>query len=632
MFNLNFFNKFKQKEEEKKDIKNIQNNDHLYVELSQTYIAYRLNQDEKINFVQLGTMQHDDYDSLLKLWNEALSVIISTLKIQVTISLFIKSFHFVMKNSNKQMDMDNARIYFANQLALSKENIEVKNIFNNSYFIVEYKFLQKILFAFKDYKIDNIYDTSLLHSSYIKTNTNHFYIDISFDSFDMILNHSKIQKRNIDINLNTLINRCAKSSYVDYETSYENIKLSFKNIVSYDDLSQSTKALEKIFLAYIDEIIVNIHNSLEYFSIKDNMDYIDTIYINGDVLELDFIIKILEDKLKIKFISMNKYLKINNLYKSTLTMYNNIDISILNKFDIDFEGLNYNDGRDEYVFIENKFIDKGSLTSSQKTKVDTHKKEILIKNNDSEVFNKPILKMSMSELFEFFQSKFLNNNSSSSINNTNIIYLIGIIPLGLMGFYTFNIISDTQRNFNNNIKILEDRIQRVDQVKKTLLLKNKQINTQRMSAKVDKIFWTEKFITISNLMPNEIWLSSLSLENIKKVIEDKEVVTQTMVLESRALPSNIGHISTIAVYMDKLLNAKENFKKDFSNINFGGADISNEYGYDVVNFSLVFHFEKNINITNVQEQENKVEKKSIGENLINIKQNSINQKDILDKL
>jgi hypothetical protein len=133
-------------------------------------------------------------------------------------------------------------------------------------------------------------------------------------------------------------------------------------------------------------------------------------------------------------------------------------------------------------------------------------------------------------------------------------------------------------------------------------------------------------------MPNEIWLSSLTLKNIKKTIENKEVTSQSLVLESRALPSNIGHISTIALYMDKLLNAEDDFKKDFSSINFGGADISTEYGYDVVNFKLLFNFEKNINIQNIKTKENKVKKNSIGENLSNIKQNAQKQKNILNKL
>jgi hypothetical protein len=103
-------------------------------------------------------------------------------------------------------------------------------------------------------------------------------------------------------------------------------------------------------------------------------------------------------------------------------------------------------------------------------------------------------------------------------------------------------------------------------------------------------------------------------------------------LEARAFPSVVGHIANIAVYMDKLLNANDDFKKDFSDIHFGGATIVQEYGQEVINFKLLCNFEKNINIKDIQEKNKKVNKKSIVENLGNIKKNTNKKEKILNEL
>ena len=621
-------------------VSSIQNKDFLYIELSNSYISYELNNNNKIQIVNLEIQKYSNFEELLKVWIEAVDVIVQTINLKVDISIIIKSNDFIIKNSEKFIDEKVQNKYFASKLALDEDNIEVKYLYDKSYMIVEYKFLQKILFAFKKYKIVDIYDLSILNSLNLKEKSNHLYLDISFNSCDIILNYNKIQKRDIHIQLSEMIDTAAKNMYIDFNSAYESLQINFKNIKTYDELVETKKPMQKELLEYIDIVVENINNSLSYFSILENIEYVDNIYINGDILELDFIVDILSDKLNINFISLNIYQKVNYREKINLLFLKKTSDSILEKLHINFDGLNYNDGRDEYIFIENKFIEKGTLSGTQKAQTSTKKKkrEVQLKSSNRSFFYDeneiPVWKMSMTELFEFIKDRvnYASSNDMQLVSNKKIFYAFGIVPVFITCIYFFNIISDSQREFNSNIEILENRVQRVDVLKKQLVNKNKQVNVMELNKNTDKIFWTQKLITIANLMPNEIWLSSLSLENIAAKIEDKEVTKQTMVLESRALPSAIGHISSIALYMNKLLNAEDDFKKDFSSINFGGASIQNEYGYDVVNFKLLCEFEKNINIKDILEKEQKVKDKSIGENLMNINKNKKMQKQMLDQL
>jgi hypothetical protein len=624
---FNFFKKNHQTQED--TTKSIISKDELFVELSDRFISYYLNND-LIQTVDLPIQEQYDFAKQLKIWNETLKIIIQTLKATPSITIYLKSSKFIIKNSDKALTKNSRYNYFATKMALEEDNIEVLPLFNTSYLILEYQFLRDILFAFKDYNIKNIYDTSLVNSFIVSSDKNSLYIDISMGSFFIILNRITIQKRNLNNNLSQLINACASSLYLDFETSYKNIQSNFNHLTTYNELENSTKPLQKNIKEFIDNIIEDIKNTLSYFSILDNVEYIENIYINGDILEFDFIIKILSSKLDVNFIPLNQYAKTNTISKTNLTLSKTLSKDIYDKLHLVFDGLNYNDGRDEYIFVENRFLSKGTLTSSQKSHINATTRKVKLehnKNNIDDIDAKPFWKMDIKELFAFIKTKSLNPQKQNQFNLKLIPYLIAGIVLSFVLFIVFNFVSEATNDFENNINILEDRIKRVDKLKKKLVQKNEQLIFNNINEQIDKIFWTQKIITLANLMPNAIWLSSISMENQTKTIEDKEITNQIMTLEARALPSTIGHIANIANYMHSLLNADDNFRKDFSSISFGGATIVNEYGYDVVNFKLLCNFEKNINIQDI-----KLKQKSIKQNLVDINKNSKIKQQMLNKL
>jgi hypothetical protein len=418
------------------------------------------------------------------------------------------------------------------------------------------------------------------------------------------------------------------------ETTYSNLKNSFKSISSYKELEESSKPLQKELLEYIDTLVSHIEKSLSYFSVYDAIDNVDKVYLSGDILEFDFIVQIINDKLNINAVTINKLMKLNTYQKANLELFSKLEKKDLERYSLDFEGLHYSDGRDEYIFVENKFIAKGHLTATQKTKINKEEQkdefDPLEDDEISELLDIPIWKMSMGELFTYTKSQ-LNLDKSGGVNISLIYYSVFIVGIFFLVIFLLSSMSDSQREFKNNIYTYEDRVKRVDNLKNKLS-KDIVINIDTIDNEIDKILWTQKFITLSNLMPNEIWLASVNMKNYTKKIEDKEVTSQALVLEARALPSSIGHITSIANYMQELLSADDEFKKDFSNIHFGGAKIITEYGYEVIHFQLVCHFEKNINVKMIEEKNNKIKEKTIGENLQNINQNIKEKEEVLQRL
>ena len=168
----------------------------------------------------------------------------------------------------------------------------------------------------------------------------------------------------------------------------------------------------------------------------------------------------------------------------------------------------------------------------------------------------------------------------------------------------------------------------VDNTKDKLGLKEKIF----IDTNSNKILWTEKFITIAKSMPDEIWLSSIRLENSEKEIEGKKVTFSRVILDGRCLPSSIGHISTIATYMKKLMNSDKNFRRDFINVSFGGAEsIFDEFNRNLISFQLYCNFRKNINIQEIK-KEIEPQKQSIVENIKSIKKNTKKKNQILENI
>lgn len=625
MFGIDFKKFFARTSDETEVLsENIAPKDKLYIELSNEFIAYRLN-DDKIESIEFDF--HEDCISItnkLQIWSKHIETILSKFEDQPSVTIFVKSSQMIVKNSDKSIIENEYNQFFASKMALDSNDIRVLNIEKNSYLIVKNSFLEQILFLFKGYHIDNIYDTSLLNTYGLSHLENVIYLDISLDSVDMIYNDTHhVQKRNLNITLFKLLDSCTKALYVDFETAYKNLLTAYTDIRSYKDLEATKYILNANIESYIELLAKEIQDTLSYFTITSDIKHIDTIFLNGDVLNFDFIRYLLQEKLGIRIVTIPEHLKLNTINKTNLTFFEMIDKSNIEQLNISLDGLNYNDGKDEYIFIENRFIKDDSATQNMQSIYNSKNKVRIDGKNKQDKFHidKPFWKMDMEELFEFLKFKAQRSMQSSNkmvFSKGLVLGLIGVLISVTVLIYGAGTIMEYENNFDNDIYTLEDRIKRVDNLKKVLISKNQQIVTEPQDVRADKIFWTQKLITLADLMPNEIWLSSITLDKNSRNIEDKQITSDVMVLEARALPSAMGHVSNIAFYMNKLLNADDDFRKDFSNIYFGGAKMVNEYGYDVINFKLLCNFEKNVNIAQIEKEQKMPQKKNIAQNLKSI--------------
>jgi hypothetical protein len=615
------------------------NKKNIYIELSNNYISYKIDNQTNIDTIKINSSLDDNLNNLLTFWYDTIYKILNSFDFDFKLVLLFKSENLMIKNSKKELSSLKEYEYFANALACSEGEIEVKHINNNSYTIVKTKFLKEILFKFKDYEIESIYDISTL-ASYKIREENSFYMDLSLGSFDIILNKNIIQKRSFTFNLSNLIKSVAKVLYTDEESTLLNLKKGFKEIYTYEQLLSSNKPVEKAIKEFVDELERNISTTLSYFSIYDSINQLDKIYINGDILEFDFLINILKTKFNIEIIPFSKQLNISNLQKININIISELEEEILRNTKLKLDGINYTDGRNEFIFIENRFVAKKNLNKKQNQKLNTIQK-VRIENRKNieqeKEFDKSILKMSMGELYEYilYKLRFVkesNNRVSNNFNfdSNNSLYLLVLLPILIISsiYFSFIFISEKEDDFNLQISSLDDRVTRVDKLKNQLSKLNENFLIQ--NDELNKIFWTQKIVTLANLMPNEIWLSSVNLVNNTRQIENKEVTSKVLVLEARALPSSIGHIASIANYMQNLLTADNEFKKDFVDIRFGGASIIKEYGYDVIEFKLLCNFEKNINIKNIETK--KVDEDNIGENIQNISKFKEKQIETLENL
>ena len=104
----------------------------LFVELADTFISYRIDND-RIQTVELPIQEKYEFTQQLKLWNVTLGIIVQTLKTTPSITIFIKSSNFLIRNTEKKLSKETKYKYFATKLALEDDSIEVLSLINKGY-------------------------------------------------------------------------------------------------------------------------------------------------------------------------------------------------------------------------------------------------------------------------------------------------------------------------------------------------------------------------------------------------------------------------------------------------------------------------------------------------------------------
>ncbi|MBF0394544.1 MAG: hypothetical protein HQL38_17855 [Alphaproteobacteria bacterium] len=109
----------------------------------------------------------------------------------------------------------------------------------------------------------------------------------------------------------------------------------------------------------------------------------------------------------------------------------------------------------------------------------------------------------------------------------------------------------------------------------------------------NKVLWTEKFLALAETMTDELWMTDIYLEEVKKTIGKSEVSEKRLIMQGAALPSTYGHILTIANYIGKLRSDGSPFMADFRDLQFAGANLDVSDSDEVVRFTLEATYDDN---------------------------------------
>ena len=611
----------------------------VFVSLSNKSISIAYREDEGLITKGLNFDIQTDNDKLVEIWGGAVKDLLSQSSFSPKLILLTNSPLFLLKNLKGIESEEERYEYVSSQIGIDNGQFNMLEVKNSAYLVVENSAIEKILFAFKEYEIDALYDLSILNSFYLLNKKSELYLNISLNSIDAIINGEVFQKRTLKNLFLNYLDRSATKLNLDLDSTYRHIQKNFSDIKTYKELIHSTHNGAVDLRAFIDEMVSFIQSTLNYFNNYESLDDIESIYLDGDILELGFMVDMLRDKLNFDgIVKVNELLKVNNPKKNATTIASHSSLEDLDHLAITLDGLRYNDGKQEYIFVDNSLVLKKKLSKEQKKKVIGFRRVIEVAERKEgkkyKKSDKSIWKMDGSELLELIKSKFDSSKDGAidkdiEVNEERgkIIFLISLF-VGFGFYQLFFYVTDIERKFNSKVQSYQLNVNSVTLKEEKLAQGDKVF----ISTGIDKILWTEKFVTLSKNMPDAIWFSSIRLENVAKEIEGKKITSTRVVLDGRCLPSSEGHINTIANYMDNLMSADDNFRKDFIDVSFGGAETSfDSFDRKLISFKLYLNFRRNINIEYIKKEVSPKDK-SIVENLDSIKENSNKKTEILKNI
>lgn len=617
--------------------KKIKESREVFVSLSYKSVTVAYEESDALITEGLSFDIETDSDKLMTVWSGAVGNLLSNISFNPKLILLMNNASFLVKNLKGIESEEERYAYVSSQIDVFDGSFNMIEVKNSSYLVVEHSAIEKIIFAFKDYEIQSLHDLSTLNAFFLLAKRSELYLNISLNSTDAIINAEIFQKRTVKNLFLNYLNRSAQKLNLDLDSTYRHIQKNFSDIKTYDELIHSTHNGAIDLKEFIDDMVSFVKSTLDYFNNYESLEDIETIYLDGDILELDFIIEMLNDKLNFDgIVQVNNFLKVSNPKKNATTIASLSSSENLNSSSIPLDGLRYNDGKQEYIFIDNSLVLKKKLTKEQKKKIISFRKVIEIeenkRNRDNKKINKSIWKMDGSELLELIKSKFNSSKDKDTDLEVDeergkILFLI-ILALGFGAYQLFFYVMDKENKFKSVVQNYQSNVDSVNRKEEQLAKEDKLF----IVSGINKILWTEKFITLSKNMPDAIWFSSIRLENFDKEIEGKKITSSRVILDGRCLPSSEGHINTIATYMENLMNSDNNFKKDFIDVSFAGAETSfDSFDRKLISFKLYLNFRQNINVEYIK-KEKSTKDKSIVDNLASIKENSTKKIKMLDTI
>ncbi|MBL6598402.1 MAG: hypothetical protein ISP41_05885 [Alphaproteobacteria bacterium] len=161
--------------------------------------------------------------------------------------------------------------------------------------------------------------------------------------------------------------------------------------------------------------------------------------------------------------------------------------------------------------------------------------------------------------------------------------LLAILVILAAGYFGYLEIEDRERRLRGDINTMGQTYrENVD------LKKNRDEATRAITrgGEIDKVLWTEKFLSLAENMNESMWLTDVYLEVNNRTIGESEIEEKKLIIQGAVLPSTDGHILQIAEFVERLEEDKLGFMDDFREIVFDGAFLDRGESDAVVRFTI----------------------------------------------
>jgi hypothetical protein len=212
--------------------------------------------------------------------------------------------------------------------------------------------------------------------------------------------------------------------------------------------------------------------------------------------------------------------------------------------------------------------------------------------------------LTLSSIFAFFGGSDAENENSvtgeEELQQDKQYFAIFALLFFSLIYWGWSEVDMLQSKYNRYASSFIKQRQSLDKLVKDVRKQGSNVQGLASTENLTKILWTEKFLALARLMDNHIWLSNVYLGKEARTVAGANVESTKMVIEGHVLPSTIGHIRKIALYMDKILQDKTGFMSDFRTISFEGASLEGMESDAVINFTFLAWYDQNKRIESLK--------------------------------
>ena len=181
------------------------------------------------------------------------------------------------------------------------------------------------------------------------------------------------------------------------------------------------------------------------------------------------------------------------------------------------------------------------------------------------------------------RSPSLASDAPAQDRQTGLWVVLFIMLTGAAGYYGYQGIQEREQSLKADYESLSSAYLA------NVYLKNGRdaaTQTNAASGEIDKVLWTEKFLSLAKNMNESMWLTDVYLEVNNRTIGESEIEEKKLVMQGAVLPSTDGHILQIAEFIERLQEDRLGFMDDFREIVFDGAYLDRGESESIVRFTI----------------------------------------------